>query len=169
MSCDKSQYNGSLFIELAMDWSFNMDKPRPYVTAALLCERVLQEKDESLTVVRIIDKIQYRVLGNALPEGTKPLISLQGLVGIKSGSAVGNHTIKIIGEKPSGERKDVYSVSVEFLGKDHGRNLIMSLNIGIDENGLYWFDVLFDDEVLTRIPLIVTPLEESLPQEQMTT
>jgi hypothetical protein len=38
-------------------------KPRPYVTAALLCERVIQEKDESLSIVRIIDNIQYQLQG----------------------------------------------------------------------------------------------------------
>jgi hypothetical protein len=27
--------------------------------------------------------------------------------------------------------------------------------LGIENEGLYWFDVVFDDEVLTRIPLTV--------------
>ena len=44
-----------------------MDKPRPYVTAAMLCEKVIQEKDESITIVRIADTLQYSVEGVGLP------------------------------------------------------------------------------------------------------
>ena len=52
-----------------------MDKPRPYVTAALLCEKVLQEKDESITLIRIIDRLQYRLqaIGASLPAGAKDI------------------------------------------------------------------------------------------------
>jgi hypothetical protein len=42
------------------------------------------------------------------------------------------------------------------------------MGVGIDQDGLYWFDVIFNDETLTRIPLMITPLEESEPQEQKT-
>ena len=145
-----------------------MDKVRPYVTAALLCEKVLQEKDESLTVIRIIDKLQYQVLGS-LPADSKPLIALQGLVGIKSGPVVGKHTLKIVGEKPGGSRKQLHELPLDLLGADQGQNIILNIQIGIDQDGLHWFDVIFDDEVLTRIPLVVTPLEQPLPQEQTKT
>jgi len=53
MSCGKSQpADGFLFIDINLafgtDWSNKMeDKPRPYLNAALLCEKVLQEKDGS--------------------------------------------------------------------------------------------------------------------------
>jgi hypothetical protein len=146
-----------------------MEKPRPYITAALLCEKVLQEKDETLTLVRIADKLQYEVQGPALPEGAKPLIGLQGLIGIKSGPVVGKHTLKIVGEKPNGERKELHVVPLELLGKDHGQNIILNLVLGIDQDGLHWFDVIFDDELLTRIPLIITPLEGAKSQAKTTT
>ena len=47
------------------------------------------------------------------------------------------------------------------MGKDHGQNLIVNMTLGIEEDGLYWFDVIFDDEVLTKIPLMVA--QESTP------
>lgn len=78
-----------------------MDKPRPYVTAAMLCEKVIQEKDESITIVRIADTLQYSVEGVGLPAGIKPMINIQGFVSLKSGSVVGDHAITIIVEKPS--------------------------------------------------------------------
>jgi len=141
-----------------------MDKPRPYITAALLCERVIQEKDESLTLVRLIDKIQYSLegIGVQIPTGIKPVVPLQGLISLKSGPITGHHKIKVVSERPNGERKDVFEHTFELLGKDHGQNIIMRINLGIDQDGLYWLDVLFDEEVLTRIPLIVS----ALPQQE---
>ncbi len=143
-----------------------MDKPRPYITAALLCERVLREKDESLTLVRIADRIQYQIKGRGLPEGIKPLVSIQGLVSVKSGPVTGDHKISIIAEKPNGDRKEAVVFPVKFLGKDQGQNLILNMNVGVDQDGLYWFDVMFDDELLTRIPLMIIPLQEEEPAVQ---
>jgi hypothetical protein len=165
MSCDKSQYNASLFIDIGINWSQKMDKPRPYLLAAVLCEQVLQE---TLTVVRIVDKLQYGVVGQTLPEGIKPAVSIKGLIALRSGPVTGEHVIKIVGEKPNGSRKDLFSTPINFLGKDQGQNIILNFGIGIDQDGLYWFDVFFDDELLTRIPLIVTPLETPSSQEQQT-
>jgi len=142
-----------------------MDKPRPYVTAALLCEKVLQEKDEVLSVLRIIDRLQYRLeMPEPIPKDLKPIINIQGLVGIKSGPCKGEHAIKVIAEKPNGERKEAASYPVTFLGGDHGQNIILNIGLGIDQDGLYWFDVVFDEEVLTRIPLMVIPLPAQAPQ-----
>lgn len=145
-----------------------MDKPRPYVTAALLCERVLQEKDEVLTIIRIIDKLQYRLqgIGVPIPAGTKPLVEIQGVVGIKSGPVTGDHTIKVVVERPNGDRKDVFTYPVKLLGKDHGQNIILKMGLGVDMDGLFWFDVIFDEELLTRIPLVVMPMPEPEPQAQ---
>jgi len=147
-----------------------MDKPRPYVTAALLCERVLQEKDESLTLVRIADRLQYDVqgVGVALPEGLKPVINIEGLVSIKSGPVTGDHTIDIFLQRPNGDRKAVATFPVKFLGKDHSQNLILKMGVGIQQDGLYWFDVFFDGEVLTKIPLMVTPAPAQAPAAQNT-
>jgi len=138
------------------------------VTAALLCEKVLQEKDEALTIMRIADKLQYKLqgIGTSLPEGIKPIVSIEGVVSLKSGPVVGDHTIKVILERPNGDRKDVFTYPATFLGKDHGQNIILRMGLGIEMDGLYWFDILFDEELLTRIPLMVTPAPESAPQEQ---
>jgi hypothetical protein len=148
-----------LHLGIVMDRSLDMDKPRPYVTAALLCEKVLQEKDESITLVRVIDRLQYQVqsVGTILPAGIKPIVPLEGFVSIKSGPIIGDHTIKVVVERPNGERKDALTFPVKFLGADQGQNIILKIGLGVDVDGLYWFDVLLDEDVLTRIPLVVTP------------
>jgi hypothetical protein len=139
----------------------HMDKPRPYITAALLCEKVLQEKDESVTLMRIIDKLQDRVEG--LPMGVHPAVAIQGFLSLKSGSVTGEHTVKVVVERPNGDRKEVFEYPTNFLGKDQGQSIILQMGLGITLDGLYWFDVLFDEEVLTRIPLMVIPMPAPEP------
>ena len=134
-------------------------KKLPYVTAALLCEKVLQESDGTVSAIRIIDRVQYRI-EQALPPGVKPMLSVQGLICIKSGPVIGQHTLKVVSERPDGQRKDVHVQPVELRGKDHGINLILNIGIGVDQDGLFWFEVLFDDELLSRFPLLITPLPE---------
>jgi hypothetical protein len=156
------------YVGIGIDRSSEMDKPRPYVTAALLCERVLHEKDESVTLVRIVDRIQYRVetKGEGIPKDIKPIVSIQGLVSLKSGPVTGDHVITIWVEKPNGERKQAFAFPVKFLGGDQGQNLLLNIGLGIDQDGLYWFDVFFDAEVLTRTPVMITPLPEPEPKAQ---
>ena len=142
-----------------------MDSTLPYVTAALLCEKVLEEKNGSISVIRIADRIQYKLPGHGLPDGMKPGIQLSGFIGIKSGPVTGSHQIKLAVERPNGDRKEIVTYPVNFLGKDHGQNLILNFMLNADQDGLYWFDVIFDENVLTRIPLLVTPLPEETPPD----
>jgi hypothetical protein len=144
-----------------------MDRSRPYITAALLCERVIQEKDGSLTIVRIADRMQYQLqtVGAQLPEGMKPMVPIQGIVSIKSGPVTGDHKIKVVVERPNGNRKEILAHPVTFLGGDQGQNIIINLGLGVEQDGLYWFDVIFDEDVLTRIPLMVIPVQEQAPPE----
>jgi hypothetical protein len=141
-----------------------MANPHPYVTAAFFCERVLREHDEVLSAIRIIDRVQYSSEG--MPQGYKPALKVQGLIGIKSGPVTGNHTLTLVLENPSGVRKEAYSTPVNLLGKDQGHNLLVDIGIGIEEDGLYWMDVVFDGDALTRVPLLITRLETPVSQAQ---
>ena len=44
-------------------------------------------------------------------------------------------------------------MSVHFEGEDRGTNVIYAATLNVEQEGLYWFDVLLDDELLTRMPL----------------
>ncbi|HEY3927259.1 MAG TPA: hypothetical protein VGL89_02685 [Candidatus Koribacter sp.] len=131
-----------------------MEKPKPYVSAALLCEKIIQDKnDDLISLIRIADRIFYRVEGLGLPEGVKPMIALQAFISLKAGPVTGDHVIKIESVNPKGERRGTVTFPTTLQGEDNGQNIILNLNVGIDHDGLYWFDVLFDDELLTRIPV----------------
>lgn len=142
-----------------------MEKPLPYVIAALLCEKVIIEKDETLTIIRLADRIQYQLqttqgLPDEIAKNIKPIVNIQGLISLKSGPVTGDHIIKIIGEKPNGDRAELFNSAFKFLGKDQGQNVILNLGLVPTQDGLHWFDVLFDDEQLTRIPIVITAQAE---------
>ena len=128
----------------------------PYLTAALLCERVLQEKDETVSVIRLIDRLAVTVNALNSPE-TMPSITanLTLFVGLKSGSARGRNTIKIRTEAPSGITLSDQLLSALFEGEDRGVNLIVNMGLTLDQEGVYWFNILLEETLLTRIPLRV--------------
>jgi len=133
----------------------------PYLTAALICERVLIEKDDVLSPIRIIDRLINQTLtiiaGGAPtpPEPEPDPVTLTLFISLKSGKARGTHQVKIALEQPSGIKSRPQELPVLFEGEDKGANLILPFRIKPDPEGLYWFHILLDDELLTRIPLRV--------------
>ncbi len=126
----------------------------PYLVAALLCEKVLQEKNEVVSLIRIVDRFMVTVSALGSPENMPTIpINLTAFVSLKSGGARGRYTIKWRAETPSGIKEPEQLFPVLFEGEDRGVNLILNLNMVVDQEGLYWFDVLLEDQLLTRIPL----------------
>jgi hypothetical protein len=127
------------------------DPGGPHLTAALICERVLQEQDGVLSAIRIIDRILFRADEHGTPLDPQHPFTL--LLSLKAGSARGRFTVRVVMEKPSGEQVPVLQSPVHFESEDRGVNLVVQTLLEADQEGVYWFDVLFEEERLTRIPL----------------
>lgn len=127
------------------------DPGGPHLTAALICERVLHEQDGVMSSIRIIDRVFFLTGEDDTP--IDPQIPVTLLVSLKSGSGRGSYTIKVEIEKPSTEREQLLEAPVLLEGEDRGANVILGWMFRPDEAGLYWIDVFFDDDRLTRIPL----------------
>lgn len=141
-----------------------MANMKPFVTVACFCEKVLEEADHVMTAIRIVDIYYVPPIPDAGPDGPFPAIVVEGLVSLKSGDLVGSHTIAFVMENTQGARTQLSPVGgwpVVFEGGEHGVNLKLKFPIGVKNFGLCWFDVIFDDEVLTRIPLRLRPLSEA--------
>jgi len=130
------------------------EKPKPYLTAALICEKVLEEKDGNLSVIRIADRLEFHVPPGLASDQT-PVANLSGLVALKSGQSKGGpFKLRFDLIRPSGDRKTVSTIDAQLAeGEDQGANFIIQFGIRLEQEGLHWFDVFFDDELLTRIPL----------------
>lgn len=126
----------------------------PYLAAAILCERILQEKDETISIIRMVDRLAVTVNASDSPETMPPTaVNINALISLKSGSARGRATVKWRTETPSGLKLPDQLFPVLFEGEDRGVNLIINLNMIAEQEGVYWFSVLLDDQFLTRIPL----------------
>lgn len=132
----------------------------------MLCERVLQEQDGVLTLVRVVDRhtrVATGPVGEVPDEMPNVVVELTAAVILKPGDALGRYAIKIRPEKPSGQRLPAVEIPVHFEGGqgDRGVNIVLPVALEVDEEGLYWFDVLWSDErggseeLLSRMPLRV--------------
>jgi hypothetical protein len=136
----------------------------PYLAAALVCERVLQEQDGVVSAIRIIDRVMFI----AESDGTlmQPVQPIVFLIQFKSGSARGRYSLTLRMEKPSGEEVPLIDgAHIFFEGEERGVNVVLNAGFEPDQEGLYWFDLLFEGERVTRIPLraIYQPLPRGRP------
>lgn len=116
-----------------------MTRPSPLIAAAMICERVIEEKEGVLSAIRIVDTI-------TIPKIPWP-VTLSVLVSLKSGAARGKHTLKLVLRTPSGkEPKEVPQFPLFFEGEERGTNVVVNFVLQASEEGLYWFDVLIDEK-----------------------
>lgn len=129
----------------------------PYLVVAAFCERALQERDGVLSLIRIIDKWTTAVTGPGpmVPDRMPPVpVNLTLAVVLKPGEARGRFMVKVRPEAPSGLRLPDVELPVLFSGApDAGANLLFGINMIATEEGVYWFDTLLDDQLITRTPL----------------
>lgn len=129
-----------------------MDGDGPFLQTAMICERVLQEQDGVVSAIRVIDRIFF-ILG---PDGQplNPKHPITFLIMFKSGAARGRYSVQVEREQPSGHKSGpLFEAPVLCEGEERGVNLIVNATFEPEQEGLYWFDVLFEGKRITRIPL----------------
>ena len=136
----------------------------PHLIIAAFCENVIEDKSGTLSLIRVVDRMNLTVQGPTSPEEMPPTVLNWFLVLVmKSGEARGSHAVKIEPEMPSGIRLDPMMLSVHLKGGNLGHNTITKFNMKIEMPGVYWFRIYVDDQFLTQIPVeviysrIVTP------------
>ncbi len=152
-----------------------MEIESPYLSFAFFCERFLQEQDGVLSAIRMVDKLtlhrveQQGALPQGMPIGATPIQTINLLIGLKSGNYKGSGTVRVRGFTPSGKeltpKSDDSGLRVELKGQNEGANVILVMALTFSEEGIYWFDVYFNDRLVTRAPLSVSVLETQSPSE----
>ena len=129
----------------------------PFLSAALLCEKVLEEKDGVKTAVRIIDRVIRTVVSPSPPQEMEPFnYEATLLIKLKSGWARGSYPVRVNLVKPSGESPIPMQHTVYFEGEeDRGVDIVGKLLITFDQAGIYWFKIYLGESLLTQIPLRV--------------
>jgi len=150
-----------------------IDESKPLIAAAFVCERVLVEEGNIYSAIRIVDKYTMMVTQiNALPDPnakpvlpvpsgqqilTPPAIDMTALVMLRAGSLTGKHEVSIVIQDPNGtDRPFPQTMPVEFKLNNPAEAAILNIKLLLPNNapeGLYWINVLWDAEPLTRIPV----------------
>jgi hypothetical protein len=141
----------------------------PYLTAALICETILEDKDGSLSAIRIVDTVSVQVPPDApadIPSESNRLpIQVNLLLAFKTGGAPGEHALRIDVQSPSGKiNKGLAEATLKLDDKPHGGiNLKLHSLLVIASAGLFWVIILLDGKQVTRIPLMVILERATLP------
>ena len=134
---------------------------RPHLAMAVFCEKILQEADGVMSVIRIIDRF---IVSGVTPEMNNQILQFILLISFKSGFLRGKHKISVYPKSPTGKDLPSMDFPVLFEGDDdRGINMGVNLNFVVNEEGLYWFDVHLGEELVTKMPLRVVYQRTGMP------
>lgn len=137
----------------------------PWIATAVFCEDVIEDKQGVLTVIRIIDRLTFGAQGPQVPNEMPPIeFPIKLLVGLKAGSARGRGILRVEVESPDGLVHTGPSMGITFISPGTGVNRIFQIQMQIVLEGLYWFNIYFDHQLLTRAPLHVVYVPETIPE-----
>ncbi len=134
---------------------------KPYIATACICENVLQEKDNVFSAIRIVDTLHAAIPDKATAAGMVGVIEVRALVTVKSaGHPAGEYKMRMVLNYPSNKQKELPEFTVPFKeGSLSGHSTSLRLAVEIKEFGDYFLDVLWEGEILTRIPFRVIRAE----------
>jgi hypothetical protein len=140
-----------------------MEQPlAPSLRIAALCERVLQEKDGALSLIRIIDRLTITVEGTDVPKELPPgNFAFTAVMSWING--LGNYEAKIHVDFPDADSFDSPTIPFYLDSLDKIQNVIIRLVIPLKRQGIYWFNFMLGDEVKSKLPLRVIYQRKQIP------
>jgi hypothetical protein len=127
-------------------------QPKPLLSAALFCHQVLIGKDNAMSAIRIVDRIDT-FINDPNPEIKVPIL-IWMLISFKSGGVKGERTMKLIWRMPTGKNKLIGEQVLPFNGDEEvGVNSRIRTSLFIKTAGVYWVDVILDRTKYTSVPL----------------
>jgi hypothetical protein len=128
----------------------------PYLKAAVFVNVAIQGNDNVLSLIRVIDRLVTQAQG-ASPPKEMPVVTsrMNAVIMLVSGKARGRHEVRLVREAPNGVRKDVWTGGILLEGENKGHNINLEMNETFDLEGTYWYDVLVENELMTRMPFQV--------------
>jgi hypothetical protein len=141
-----------------------MSAKPPYVAAAFICEKILQEQDGVASAIRIIDRIFIEKV-NAPGDERTGAAELMIFISFKGGGYTGKADVLLAPTMPSGKPMKSQQLEVQFP-KEHnaGANIVVRAAIAFHEEGVHWFNVSLNGELVTRMPLDVQQMTPEMLQ-----
>lgn len=131
-----------------------MKTPQPIVIAATACEKVIVEKDDVPSIIRVVDTFKFP----SPPQGVGT-IPISCIVILKGGDFVGSAEITMVLVSPDGSRvpsPERHTVSFSQLV---GANCFVNISVPTSNIGTSWMEVFCDGEYLTKFPITLAILD----------
>src|SRR5437899_4300072 len=135
----------------------------PYLQVASFCEKVLIEAGQIASIIRLVDRF---MVNGPTPEMQPTMLNFYMVISLKSGFVRGKHTIRIAPSSPTGKEMPAFNAPQLFEGENRGVMLAAMMNFQVQEEGIYWFDVYFEDQLMTRMPLQVIYQQTGFVQQK---
>jgi hypothetical protein len=143
----------------------------PHLQVAAICERVIEDKQGVLSLIRVVDQIVHSAVGPDVPDEMPPftITELSMVIMLRADQARGRYALKIRPVDPSGRDLPVMQTPIH-LESGRGVNVVLPLQFRVEMEGPYWFDILFSagtghDRLLSRVPLQVLYRPQRIPAE----
>jgi hypothetical protein len=135
--------------------------PRPWVNLAAFCQNVIVEQGTGhISVIKINDGMT--LVGVTKEMQPTPVQLTMALI-LKAGDMQGQYSVKVRCVSPSGVETTGPDIPHFFEGGGRGIQTVLPIGMIATEHGDYWFDVLLEDEILTRVPLRVLYQQVPMP------
>lgn len=132
-----------------------MESPlEPRLKVGALCERVLQEKDGVISIIRLIDRLVITAQGIDVPKELPPGMTRVTVI-MCWVSGLGDYEAKVRVNTPDNEIIESGTLPFRLDSLEAVHNQIVKMTIPVRLPGNYWFEFILNDEVRGRVPLRV--------------
>lgn len=139
---------------------------RPVCVAMLLCEKVIVGQDQSASVISIVDTITFPRGENHTPGDMIEFATASLFLALKCGDAKGTFNLIVQCVDPAGRKTPIASVPYEASGEGQsGANAIGPVAVCWGGVGVYWFELVADDVVISKTPFKIKEIEPR-PKDQ---
>jgi hypothetical protein len=126
----------------------------PRLKVGALCERVLEERDGVISIIRLIDRLIITFQGKDVPKELPPgLTEVTAVMCWVSG--LGDYEAKVKVKTPDNEIIESGTLPFRLDSLESVHNQIVKMTIPIRVPGHYWFEFILNEEVRGRVPLHV--------------
>lgn len=126
----------------------------PYVALAVFCTRIDRQTDGSTDVIGVVESLNLD--SPFSPPMTNNSLMMTAVVSVRGDTMRGAFPLAIRGHYPDGTPGTTLSQLVEFSDAQPTATVALPIQIAIGDLGEYWFDVMLDQRLLTRVRLDVT-------------
>ena len=134
-----------------MDKTAELPSPLPHVAIAVFCQEARQHPDGTMTLNNILDRITVSEAAGRLPR----VASVVAVVALRCTPPYGRHQLGLDVHQPAGAVRRIATLPVDTSPESDSIARILRIDLEIQEFGNYWFDVVWDDRVVTRMRLSV--------------